>query len=259
MPNSNSLYNFLFKVVGEDPQLLNKCEPEIRKKFFWSCSILIGIFLCSLIGFYKSFDLIFNYVNDYDVRVERVSKIFVLGVSVFISFMLYNIYKLNLITLSPNKLQYSFGYIISLSFRLLFFIIIGVAISKPLELVVFNPELTSGAKDFISNIRKYNVTHPEIWLITILFLALFTTPFFIKFFINPSNSYSRSKMVLNKKIIEDDYLLFKQRLPTLFEQSMEERIELEEMFEDPPYNTIKKKDDRKIGDVEDFITHLYGV
>lgn len=264
MPNSNSLYNFLFKVVGEDPQLLNKCDDaDIKKRFLMSGIIVIVIFIISFISFFFAFQKIF-------------SKDFLpLLISVFVSLMLYNIYKLNLITLSPSKLKYSFGYIFSLFIRLVFFLIIGLAIVKPVESVVYNgfvefmsddsqvsnanPLLGNDEGYFVSSLQLLNKEHPSIWIFTILFLALFTTPFFIKFFINPSNSYSRSKIVLNEKIIEEDYEVFKQQYPKLFKHSIEESLELEELYEDPPYNTIKKKDNRKIGDEKDFITHLYGV
>jgi hypothetical protein len=267
---SSSLHNFLFKVVGEDPQLLNKCDDEtIKKKFIFSGIIVLIIFIISFISFFFAFQQIF--AKDFLPFL----------LSVFVSFMLYNIYKLNLITLSPNRLTYSFGYIFSLFIRLMFFIIIGMAIIKPVETIVYNAvvellaenhqynnEVLLGNNEvllgndegyFVSKMQLFNKEHPSVWVFTLLFLGLFTTPFFIKFFINPSNSYSRSKIVLNEKIIEEDYELFKQKYPQQFMFSIQQKIVLEELYEDPPYNTIKKKDERKIGKVEDFIKHLYGV
>jgi hypothetical protein len=264
MQNSNPLHNFFFKIAGEDPQLLNKCDDaDIKKRFLISGIIVLVTFLISFISFFITLQGIF-------------SKDFLpLLISAFVSFMLYNIYKLNLITLSPSKLKYSFGYIFSLFIRLVFFLIIGLVIIKPIETVAYNrivemiaennkeskTEVILGNDEgyFVSKLQLLNKEHPSVWIFTVLFLALFTTPFFIKFFINPSNSYSRSKIVLNKKIIEEDYEIFKQRYPKLFEYSIKEKIELEEFYEDPPFNTRKKKDPRKIGNVEDFITHLYGV
>ena len=38
-----------------------------------------------------------------------------------------------------------------------------------------------------------------------------------------------------------------------------EKLEVIENYENPPFNTIKKKDTRKVGTENDFLNHLYGI
>ena len=242
-----STYRKFWKVAGEDYQIVSKANKEVQNRFLISGVLIFLIFFICFISFYFSFNLIFN------------QNLFAAIISVFVTLMFYNIYKINLITLTPEKLGYSFPYIVSLFIRLVFLAIIGVVISKPLEAMLFKSLLAEQSLPFISSIKNLNSEYPIIWLFTFFLVFIVTIPFLIKFTIKPSNQYNRSKLVLNKKIIEKDYANFKLNYSEIFKNSTGEKLEVIENYENPPFNTIKKKDTRKVGTENDFLNHLYGI
>jgi hypothetical protein len=244
---SKNTYHKFWKVAGEDYQIVSKAQKDIQNRFLISGMLIIFIFFICFISFFFSFNLIFN------------QTVFAVIISVFVTLMFYNIYKINLITLSPEKLAYSFPYIVSLFIRLVFLLLIGIVISKPLEAVLFKFLLADQNMPFISSIKTLNSEYPAIWIFTFFIVILVAIPFLLKFTINPTNQYSRSRIILNKRIVENDYSIFKKNYSKIFEKSIGEKLEVIENYEDPPFNTIKKKDKRKIGTEKEFLNHLYGI
>jgi hypothetical protein len=244
---SKNTYHKFWKVAGEDYQIVSKANNNIQNRFLISGMLIVFIFFVCFISFFFSFKLIFN------------QTIFAVIISLFVTLMFYNIYKINLITLSPIKLTYCFPYLVSLFVRMIFLMIIGIVISKPLEAVLFKFFLADQNMPFISSIKTLNGEYPAIWLFTFFIIVLVAIPFFLKFTINPANQYSRSIIVLNKKLVENDYLIFKNNYSKIFEKSIGGKLEVIENYEDPPFNTIKKKDKRKIGTEKEFLNHLYGI
>jgi hypothetical protein len=246
MINKNTYHKF-WKVAGEDYQIVSKANKDIQNRFLISGILIVFIFFVCFISFFFSFKLIFN------------QTFFAVIISGFVTLMFYNIYKINLITLSLIKLTYSFPNIVSLFVRMVFLMMIGIVISKPLEAVLFRFLLSNQNTPFISSIKTLNGEYPAIWIFTFFIFFLVAIPFFLKFTINPSNQYSRSIIILNKKLVENDYLIFKKKYSKIFEKSIGEKIEVIENSEDPPFNTIKKKDKRKIGTEKEFLNQLYGI
>lgn len=111
---------------------------------------------------------------------------------------------------------------------------------------------------FIKSIIMINKNHRLLWLLSVLLVLLFLTPFLLKFTASPSSYYNRKRLILQERIIEEEYGSYKKYYPIAFANSINKSLELIENYEDPPYNTIKKKDTRKIGTEADFINHLYG-
>lgn len=111
---------------------------------------------------------------------------------------------------------------------------------------------------FIRSLILVNEKHPQIWLITILMVILFLAPFILKFTTSPSGFYNRKRLIVQEKIIEDEYQSFKMFYPKAFNTSIGETLFVIENYEDPPFNTVKIKDERVIGLETDFIKHLYG-
>lgn len=244
---SKSTYHNFWKVAGEDYQIVSKANKDIQNRFLISGILIVFIFFVCFISFFFSFNLIFK------------QTIYAVIISVFVTLMFYNIYKINLITLSPEQLTYTFPYLVSLFVRMIFLMIIGIVISKPLEAVLFKFLLSNKNLPFISSIKTLNSEYPTIWIFTFFIVVLVAIPFLLKYTINPANQYSRSRIVLNKKIIEKDYASFKLNYIKVFENSIEKKLEVIENYEDPPFNTVKKKDKRKIGTETEFLNHLYGV
>lgn len=111
---------------------------------------------------------------------------------------------------------------------------------------------------FIRSMILINEKHAQIWFLSLLLVILFLTPFILKFTTSPSGYYNRKRLIIQEKIIEEEYQLFKNFYPEAFNISIGEALEVIENHEDPPFNTIKIKDERIIGLETDLIKHLYG-
>ena len=318
-----AIYNFFWKVSGEDPQILKEAKGQLQLRFLCSGILVFLLFWLSVFSYHHSFNKLF--------KIPTLSWI----IALVFTMMIINIYRLNIITLAPKKLKYSFGYFVSLSIRVLFIILISLTIVKPLETILlhetvsnevnslkaleieeslcktelyYDTEIATTEKElqglqekiidnrivnavskeeylikkldqlkkekttqieetkrllnnssfFVRSLIVVNKKNPQIWLLTILLVTLFLTPFILKFTTSPSGFYSRKRMILHDKIIEEEYSLFKKIYPKAFLSSIGEALEIIENFEDPPFNTLRKKDDRVIGLETDYIKHLYG-
>ena len=126
------IYRFLWKVVGEDHQLLIECDKRTRNIFAIS-GLLFFIFLVICVLAYR---FVFNGI----FKIPIVSWVLALIWTAII----FNIYKLNLSTFSADRPNYNGGYIMSLFVRLIFMALIGGTLIKPLEAWVFNDLMNNG-------------------------------------------------------------------------------------------------------------------
>jgi hypothetical protein len=129
----NRIFLFFWKLIGEDEQILRFCSQKTKGHFVLSGFIFFLFFLLSIF----SFHYVFNEIFDIPILSWPIATVW--------SLIIFNIYRLNLSTLSADKPRYSFGYFMSLVIRLLFMILIGMTFIKPLEVKVFEvllaPEL----------------------------------------------------------------------------------------------------------------------
>lgn len=122
-------YNLLWKFSGEDRQILKDCSTGIQLRFALSGFIIFLLFISGVISYHHTFFQIFNIPN----------LSWVLGV--LFSLMIFNIYKLNLITISTNPIKKGLGYLISLGCRICFMLLLGLTIIKPLETLILKRTL----------------------------------------------------------------------------------------------------------------------
>ncbi|ARV08187.1 hypothetical protein BTO05_00470 [Winogradskyella sp. PC-19] len=323
MQDSNQLYHFFWKVSGEEAQVLNNTNAKLKSRFLCSGIIICVLFLLSVISYHYTFNKLFKI------------PVFSWIIGLVFTMVIINIYRLNIITLSSQKLKYSFGYFVSLGIRLVFIMLIGLTVIKPLELIIFDTVFSKGIEDakqqkiekalnktatyfeteitntekalkdfrvkietqrlvnyqtkeksltdkieflkadktqqiketeqllnaspyFIKGLIFVNSKHPQMWLITLILVSLFLTPFVLKFSVTPSGIYNRKRLNIQNKIIEDEYSFFKKHYPLIFKKSIGRAIEVIEHYKNPPFNTVKIEDNRNIGKETDFIKHLYG-
>lgn len=120
------IYRFLWKVVGEDHQLLITCDKRTRNIFAISGLLFVVFFTIGVLAYRFVFNGIF--------KIPTVSWLLALIWAAII----FNIYKLNLSTFSADKPHYNGGYIMSLFVRVIFMALIGITLIKPLEAFIFN-------------------------------------------------------------------------------------------------------------------------
>lgn len=99
---------------------------------------------------------------------------------------------------------------------------------------------------FITKIQLLNKHIPQSWLVTVVVISIFLSPFYI-FLLTPLfTEYDSACYNISNRIIIDEYNYFKAKYPNLMEMSIGNRIELNEKFEDPPFNLVKIKSNIKV-------------
>ncbi len=134
----DSTYRFLWKVVGEDEQILDHCGKKTQAVFAISGFLFLLLFLIGILSYRYVFNGIF--------KIPTFSWL----LAFIWTIIIFNIYKLNLSTLSANKPKYMAGYIISLLIRIVFMVLIGITLIKPLEALIFNKSLSKGLSKVIA-------------------------------------------------------------------------------------------------------------
>jgi len=125
-----SAYRFLWKVIGEDEQILGNCDKKTQSVFAISGFLFSLFFIVGIV----SYRFIFNGI----FKIPAISW----PLALIWALIIFNIYRLNLSTLSANKPSYSFGYIVSLATRIAFMVLIGITLIKPFEAFIFNKSLS---------------------------------------------------------------------------------------------------------------------
>jgi len=96
---------------------------------------------------------------------------------------------------------------------------------------------------FVKRVQLANAKYPVSWIICFLVITLFFLPGFLIYSISGQNAYYQAKHNYEKTLVVTDYELFKEKYSMLFENKLQMRgIAFYEPFEDPPFNTIRKKD-----------------
>lgn len=92
---------------------------------------------------------------------------------------------------------------------------------------------------FITKIKLLSTKIPESWLLTIIMISTFLSPFYI-FLLTPLfTEYDDACANLSRKIIINEYKSFKELYSILMMKSTGHKIEFEEKYKDPPFNTVQ--------------------
>jgi len=124
-----NLKKFFYTLSGDDYSIIITCKKPIQHRFIFIGIFVTSIFLMCFISLFWTIDTIFH------------SKIIGLIISIFISWMIVNIYLLLLYTLSKNLLPHTNSNSTlntSVLIRVIFIVFIAIVISKPLEVIVFS-------------------------------------------------------------------------------------------------------------------------
>tara|TARA_R110002020_G_scaffold312101_1_gene527573 strand:- start:3577 stop:4563 length:987 start_codon:yes stop_codon:yes gene_type:complete len=86
------------------------------------------------------------------------------------------------------------------------------------------------------------------WLVTIILVAIFITPVFLKIFISVSSEYYHIKKRMQTTLIDQHYRSFRKKYEALLrEKYPEAALSFPLSYLDPPYNTIPKSDPEILG------------
>jgi hypothetical protein len=298
---------WIFKLSGQDYCIIRHCGEASQKRFFstglFVLLICIFSFVSSLYTFYQLFGNLLTCIL----------------LSTFFSWMITNMHRLLLYTLSKNTLPYpksSAPVNFSLLIRILFVAFISFTITLPLQLIMFRAALDHDIQIYMMDIKRDNrikvenyyqtqydeirklsrdktfvnnfvqrkesekrrtiqkmlhlidtsnhflqrtkfltQEHPSFWIITILCIAFFIIPIYLNQ--NTNGDYHQRKMRIERKIVDVNYFAFKRIFSSIIRKEYNKDKNYSEPYEDGPYNTVRKKDNRIFLTEKNLLSELY--
>ncbi|MBX7227851.1 MAG: DUF4407 domain-containing protein [Chitinophagales bacterium] len=229
MSRKEKMKEFIWKLSGADYIIIRNCSKETQAIFMYTGAFVLLILLTSLTSSFYAMHIIFH--ND------LIALIF----STFWTFMIGNLYALNLITMNNNSLpqkKITASPLFALALRFFLLALLAIFISKPIEVFIWG----SFEQSYLLNTIKS--LSPASWLITGLVVIIFFIPVIIKLITSAQSSYGIRKEEIEKDLVLSEYSEFKNKYSQLFAEATNIKIDFEEKYIDPPFNTEKRK--RKI-------------
>lgn len=286
----NTLRNSLCKFSGEDYFIISKCSNKIQLYFSLIGLLVLFILLCSFASaLYFTEQLFHNKLAD-------------IGVGIIWGYIVTNMYVLLLYTISPTLLPVKtrkkqtvktkqFEFSLSMVLRIFIVVLLAIIIAQPLNVFFLKPNSTTLAFD----IKHLLATNPLATLITLIVVAIFLLPIYLKYSIRKLEGFYKEKEEIEKRIITDDYKEFKREYKHLLESKISnynknvwenlmpfltkleqlnpiayqkhfaeikselvnEKIEKYEYWADPPYRTIHKSKTKNVLSEQDLLNHIY--
>jgi hypothetical protein len=214
---SSSFKHLLFQLTGEDYSIISRCSKKIQLYFSLIGLLVLLILICSFVSaLFFTENLFHNSILD-------------IGVGVVWGFIITNMYVLVLYTISPQLLPTknvddtapiivkklpSF----SLLFRLFVLILLSVIIAQPINVLI----LKSSSTSLLNDIRFLLSNNFFASVITLIVVAIFLAPVYLKYIIRNFGEYFEKMKEVNMKIISRDYAEFK----VVYSQILEERLRM---------------------------------
>jgi hypothetical protein len=97
---------------------------------------------------------------------------------------------------------------------------------------------------YIQSVILLYTDYPQHWMFTIPFILVFISPALLKHYLAETNEYYNVRREVEMQIVEEEYNSFKTAYNRLFVNYQDRSVEWREIYEDPPYNTIRKVEPR---------------
>jgi hypothetical protein len=110
---------------------------------------------------------------------------------------------------------------------------------------------------FMRRIVLLNSNYWYCWTITIFVIGVFFVPGIIKDRIPATGIFYGEKKDVERSLVKDEYQCFKETYSRIFQEAHTVDLELTEPYENPPFNTVRKTDKRKIHPQESLLRKLY--
>ncbi|WBL41955.1 DUF4407 domain-containing protein [Algoriphagus halophytocola] len=118
-------------------------------------------------------------------------------------------------------------------------------------------QLVEGSDYYIQGIVILNRKFPFCWFFTFLVIVIFIIPAYLKIYIHKDSVFYRTKHYVESHLVRSEYELFKERYRRIFRYRHGVEVQYTELYTDPPFNTIRKTDDKKILTESDLLDSLY--
>ena len=224
---SNSFKRLLYQLSGEDYSVILKCSKKTQFYFSVIGMLVLLILICSFVSaLFFTENLFHNSFVD-------------IGVGIIWGFIITNMYVLVLYTISPQLLPIKNTDMtnlkivkslpsFSLVLRLFILILLSVIIAQPITVLILKPNSTS----LLNDIRFLLSNNFFAYLITLIVVAIFLAPIYLKYVIRNFGEYFDKMRDVNMKIISSDYIEFKSTYSEILEgriwlrnKEISERIE----------------------------------
>jgi ABC-type multidrug transport system fused ATPase/permease subunit len=127
------------------------------------------------------------------------------------------------------------------------------------KLIVSMINLVSNSNYYIQSIVILNTKYRMCWLITLFTMFIFLVPAYLKNFLGEQSLYYEKKRTIETRLVKEEYSSFKAKYNLLFQENLNRNIQFSEPYLNPPFNTIRKKDERSFLKEDDLISDLYNV
>lgn len=209
----------LCKLSGEDVAIIDQCNRKIRIKFTWIGSFVLVILICCFLSAMFFVDNMFHSVF-LDITIGLVW-----------SSIVTNMYVLLLYTITPTLLPVrdrrkekgkiasyqTFNFSFSMILRILMMVLLAIITAQPLNVLI----LGEPSMLFVENIRFLLETNLySLWISTAVIL-IFIIPIFLKYRIRKLAEFYQKKATINKRLIKDNYLEFKNDYKTILDNKIQ--------------------------------------
>jgi hypothetical protein len=207
--------NRLCKLSGEDYAIISECSEKIQ-------------FYFSAIGFLVLLILLFSFVSALYFTEHLFHNVFAdISVGLVWGYVVTNMYVLLLYTISPRilpiRVRTKDKYInkstilnFSMGYRIFVVMLLAIIIAQPLNVLILKPDSTALAYD----IKYLLSTNPIASIISLVVIAVFLLPIFLKYSIRNLGEFYEKKAEIEKRIVKDDYKDFKKEYNSLLEKNI---------------------------------------
>ena len=206
------MQRFLWRIAGADCSILERSGKESQYSFYVIGLLYVLIIGMTYIGFFGMFWGMFNSPGSDQSAFGHFLSAFI-G-SLVLSYLISNIYFLNLMSLEPKTLpvadETSSLWLTNIV-RYTTVIMFAFFVSKNIEYVVFDFFNLIGVFDFeyhdgyMDNLIRLNKENPGTWVITCMIIALFIAPILLRQRLNKAHEYYMNRRITDKKIVIDHY------------------------------------------------------
>ncbi len=118
-------------------------------------------------------------------------------------------------------------------------------------------QLVENSDYYIQGIVILNSKYPICWFFTFFVIIIFIIPAYLKIYIHKDSIFYKTKHYVESHLVRYDYELFKKRYRVIFRDRYGIEVQYTELYIDPPFNTIRKIDDKKTLTENDLLDSLY--
>ncbi|MEZ5003443.1 MAG: DUF4407 domain-containing protein [Chitinophagales bacterium] len=128
---------------------------------------------------------------------------------------------------------------------------------QKVELIHSMETLVNNSDFFLQRISILSCKYESCWLFTLAIIIIFLMPVYFKKRIEKYEEYFKIRSYIENRLVNDEYALFKEYYHSILINGFNIDIHYSETYIDPPFNTIRKKDNRQFLKEDDLISELY--